>query len=356
LKDGFLTAHEVAHLFYLHHPFQQAGEHDSSDDNCTMWYLHTKGAQAPANRKDVKLHTGSANKPHFCGKCLLKLRGWKVRDPNITVYPAGTPGPRPTPVNPVMQFTRYLIRNGEYQSTQLGKPTFIPLAHNAKDPQDATITLGPMKFLHEHKLSWESSDGDLRSLAGIKTREKVVYDKPTQGIPFCEAADPDQDFIQSGNDGDKGEGFDDHSVMWPALICAYPRQAGKITANQVYEYQLPPYTPGTWTAIPGAYFILEKEVYEKTPGNWVLKFTKKNDPVNNPNNFLFEVEYKIGQRPASAPDLVANPTATHLPGKNFALEGPAAIFHAGPRKALYKPVGNNIPVTLEQLTNWGFLA
>ncbi len=356
LKDGFLTAHEVAHLFYLHHPFQQAGEHDSSDENCTMWYLHTKAGQAPVNRKDVKLHVGSNNKPHFCGKCLLKLRGWKVRDPNITVYPAGSPGQRPTPLNPVMQFTGYKIQNGAYQSTQLGKPTFIPLSHGAKDPQDGTITLGPMKFLHEHKLTWESSDGDLRSLAGIKTREKVVYNNPTQGAPFCEAADPDQDFTQLGVDADKGECFDDHSVMWPALICDFPRTAGKITANQVYEYQLPPYTAGTWTPIPEAYFILEKEVLEKTPGNWVLKFTKKNDPAHNPTAFLFEIEYKIGQRPASAPDYVLNPTAQHLPGKNYALEGSAAIFRAGPRKALYTSRGSKTDVTLDQLTNWGFIA
>jgi hypothetical protein len=365
LKDDFLISHEVGHLYYLSHPFQKPEEHDSNDDNCTMWYLyvkpdHPKANNAPPNRKGVDLKPGSQNKSHFCGKCLLKLRGWKINtlnSPNITVIPPGANKVIPTPCNPVMRFVEYKVQEGEYFAQANGVQSFYPLKRGAVDPENPDIPLGPMQFLHVHELKWESTDGDLRSLKGIKTREKVVYDKPTQGSPFCLSADPDQDFVQDGDDAEKGLCKDDHSVMWPGLICANPRVAGIITAKQEYQYHMPPYTPGTWVTMPDAVFKLEKEVFEKTPGNWVLRFRKSNYDANTPT-FLFEVEYKIGLPPDTLPLYTPNPTAQKLTGKNFGVnsKGNAAIFHAGPTKANYKSTGDAQTVTLQQLEEWGFIA
>lgn len=76
------VVHEIGHLLFLPHP-AQAGDpqdphaHDAADDACTMSYHHSV-------------------EKHFCGYCLLRLRGW-----NHTVLAAGNAGdPRPNAQRP----------------------------------------------------------------------------------------------------------------------------------------------------------------------------------------------------------------------------------------------------------------
>jgi hypothetical protein len=71
----YVASHEMGHNFYLLH-WENTGEanwshHDLSDHNCTMSYSSSiKGK--PAHQKP------GTYTPHFCGKCNMKLRGWKI--------------------------------------------------------------------------------------------------------------------------------------------------------------------------------------------------------------------------------------------------------------------------------------
>jgi hypothetical protein len=81
--DRFVIAHEMSHSRYLRH--HEAGypangtisdnpiDHDLSDNNCTMSYPF----RIPS-RGGLTWNPGGANRPGFCGKCILKLRGWKI--------------------------------------------------------------------------------------------------------------------------------------------------------------------------------------------------------------------------------------------------------------------------------------
>jgi len=70
----YVVSHEAGHSYWLQH-FENAGgstpaEHDTDDHNCTMSYSSSTSGfanQAPGTMR-----------PHFCGKCNLKLRGWDV--------------------------------------------------------------------------------------------------------------------------------------------------------------------------------------------------------------------------------------------------------------------------------------
>ena len=79
-QERFLFAHEVGHNRYLmHHHTKGAGasdravDHDTTDLNCTMCYPHRIQA-----RPGLTWNRGDATTPNFCGKCILKLRGWVV--------------------------------------------------------------------------------------------------------------------------------------------------------------------------------------------------------------------------------------------------------------------------------------
>ena len=79
-QERFLFAHEVGHNRYLmHHHTKGAGasdravDHDTTDLNCTMCYPHRIQA-----RPGLTWKRGDATTPNFCGKCILKLRGWVV--------------------------------------------------------------------------------------------------------------------------------------------------------------------------------------------------------------------------------------------------------------------------------------
>ncbi len=73
---SFIVAHEMGHNYYLTHPHDMAADHDKSDENCTMKYPSTStlGPKGWGTKS-----TPGAPVPLFCGKCILKLRGWKIR-------------------------------------------------------------------------------------------------------------------------------------------------------------------------------------------------------------------------------------------------------------------------------------
>lgn len=79
-QDGFLYAHEMGHCRYLSHHETSLGagsdnptHHDQNDFNCTMCY-----PEGIASRPNLTWQRGNATEPRFCGKCLLKLRGWDI--------------------------------------------------------------------------------------------------------------------------------------------------------------------------------------------------------------------------------------------------------------------------------------
>jgi hypothetical protein len=75
-RRGYVVAHEFGHHNFLYHheatSDKHPGHHDNSDHNCIMSY--TDGV-APRIYKKYN--------PLFCGKCNLRLRGWKVTGGSI---------------------------------------------------------------------------------------------------------------------------------------------------------------------------------------------------------------------------------------------------------------------------------
>ncbi len=99
LKSNFysLAAHEIGHCMFLQHwknaPTAVAANHDQADDNCMMSYpVYYKMADCNEAERAAFLqmqylgseHSTKAHycydkfKPHFCGKCNLQIRGWKL--------------------------------------------------------------------------------------------------------------------------------------------------------------------------------------------------------------------------------------------------------------------------------------
>jgi len=90
-----LVAHELAHCMFLQHwlnaPASDSRFHDVNDDNCMMSYP-LNDTQATFDREKWKIEAMGTKSPethycwqdftpHFCGKCNLALRGWKVSRP-----------------------------------------------------------------------------------------------------------------------------------------------------------------------------------------------------------------------------------------------------------------------------------
>jgi hypothetical protein len=76
-RMGYTLAHELGHLFWLRH-WQHTKDgprshHDRSDSNCTMSYTSESCTTHGSHHKAANF------KPHFCGKCNLRLRGWRIR-------------------------------------------------------------------------------------------------------------------------------------------------------------------------------------------------------------------------------------------------------------------------------------
>jgi hypothetical protein len=79
-KAHYVFAHELGHSLLLYH-WKNTGEnnnqdHDNDDDYCLMMY--------PGDEEAGKID------PEYCGKCVLKLRGW-----NEKALPANAPPPPP---------------------------------------------------------------------------------------------------------------------------------------------------------------------------------------------------------------------------------------------------------------------
>lgn len=80
-KIYYVISHEMGHNFWLTHWENALGstpaDHDKSDHNCSMSYSNNSGAFA--------FQAEGKYTPHFCGQCILKLRGW---DTDVAALPA----------------------------------------------------------------------------------------------------------------------------------------------------------------------------------------------------------------------------------------------------------------------------
>lgn len=153
----------------------------------------------------------------------------------------------------------------------------------------------PLRFYHQHTLTWESSNGHMQSLANVGTRENVTSRTHPASAPFHQVicGNIPISFTQGAttNAGaDSGSNGDDHSIGNPALILRRPIVGGSVIADQVYEYT----TDGTnWLPIPGAVYEIEKGVRPRN-GELVFYFRKQSVNNNLSNRFHFEIEYSIG--------------------------------------------------------------
>lgn len=77
-----LYPHEVAHCLFLRHwknsPGYDLMDHDHADDNCQMSYA-TEAGNPRGIVSEAPHYAVGKYRPHFCGKCNLKLRGWNIR-------------------------------------------------------------------------------------------------------------------------------------------------------------------------------------------------------------------------------------------------------------------------------------
>ena len=73
-KVYYVVGHEMGHNMYLRH-WENAGgvpdDHDNSDHNCIMSYSSNSSAFA--------FQKQGVYTPHLCGRCALKVRGWKIQ-------------------------------------------------------------------------------------------------------------------------------------------------------------------------------------------------------------------------------------------------------------------------------------
>jgi outer membrane protein OmpA-like peptidoglycan-associated protein len=78
-RRGFVVTHEFGHHNFMYH-HEAASDthpthHDTTDHNCTMSY-----------NNGVTAFAEGAYNPLFCGKCNLRLRGWKVTGADIPAH------------------------------------------------------------------------------------------------------------------------------------------------------------------------------------------------------------------------------------------------------------------------------
>jgi hypothetical protein len=85
--DRFLVTHEIGHCLHLNHHETVASKnasdtpahHDTADHNCVMCYpWGIASRNPPTTRAALSWEKNSASIAHFCGKCVLKLRGWDI--------------------------------------------------------------------------------------------------------------------------------------------------------------------------------------------------------------------------------------------------------------------------------------
>lgn len=182
------------------------------------------------------------------------------------------------PVSPSMHFARF--DEGQY--------AYVGKTHDGKDKM---VTLSPGSLHHVFDFKWQSSTGNMQSLASVWTREHVRFRTSQRNPPFNDVNPPDLEFFWGETNGaTAGYGRDDHSTKPPALICRFPWQAGACIAEQWYQYSL---DGRTWKNIPGAAYLLHKGV-RQSKGVWVFYFCKSNWTPHNTVGFNFEAEYALG--------------------------------------------------------------
>jgi hypothetical protein len=179
------------------------------------------------------------------------------------------------PTSPTMQYVEFRVLRGNFGA----EPNF------------------PARYYHVHRLRWQSSNGNLASLANVQTRERVVHRTSPTAPPFnsvFNAGIPIQ-FTSGGGAADSGSNTDDHSVGNPCWSIARPIGTGSLIADQTYEYSTD--HGATWQPIPGATYQLEKGVRRLGDGGHVFYFIKRSGPGAT-HRFHFEVEYRIVAAPA----------------------------------------------------------
>jgi hypothetical protein len=142
----------------------------------------------------------------------------------------------------------------------------------------------------------------MESLRSVGTREHVTFRTSPAAPPFnyVQASIPmtfDQGSPDNAHFGSCG---DDHSTKHPRLICAYPRVAGELVAEQWYQYTTD--HGANWKNIPAAAYLIIKGVRPGKDG-LVYYFKKTNWEPHNKRKFHFEAEYEIGTPPNPMPDV-----------------------------------------------------
>ena len=166
LKSKFysLAAHELGHCMFLQHGPNVGGsaakDHDESDDNCIMSYpVFYKMAECGEGDRAAFLdlrargstHSTKAHycydkfKPHFCGKCNLKIRGWKLD--------SGAPAKAPA---------RPVVAPAKTPTVKLTRDTVATDGKSATWCTDNITTIG-ISFYPPHKAgSLEAGRGQFR--------------------------------------------------------------------------------------------------------------------------------------------------------------------------------------------------
>ncbi|MCZ7398030.1 MAG: hypothetical protein O8C59_05970, partial [Candidatus Methanoperedens sp.] len=139
-------------------------------------------------------------------------------------------------------------------------------------------------------ISWQSNTGNLADLSDCTIREVVNYD-PIPNPPFL--WNPPNPTILTVP-GTSGAAMDTHSYP-PGLKngITNPRQAGTMTANQVYQSRCTgPGCTGTWTDFPGQIYRITREVFAQFVrlNPWRYRITKEGTAPGNAFNYSREVE------------------------------------------------------------------
>lgn len=190
------------------------------------------------------------------------------------------------PVKPVMTLESFRTSNYLYHAfDSAGKPNV-----NIGIPNHTPV----VSLHHVFKFRYQSSTGNMASLASVGTREHVKFRTQPGGPPFTQAAlgSTPIEFHhgESTSGANVAAGLDDHMTKPPCLICRWPLQADELVADQWYQYTID--NGVTWENIPGAAYNLIKGV-RKSGNTWVFYFIKKNWAPHNTVNYKFEAEYAI---------------------------------------------------------------
>jgi hypothetical protein len=110
-------------------------------------------------------------------------------------------------------------------------------------------------------ISWESSTGNLADLGSCTVREVVSYDAIPNPPFLWNPPNPTTLTVPAIN----GSGQDTHSYP-PGLASGLttPRQAGTMTAHQVYQYRCTgPGCSSNWESIPGQAYTITRAVFQR---------------------------------------------------------------------------------------------